>query len=62
MVVLFALLALLYVAAPALAKAVPTLDPFLTTYVATVDTWRMWLNGQMTALLEWVNAAASGAS
>lgn len=62
MVVLFGILALLYVAAPSLAKAVPMLDPLLTTYVATVDTWRMWLNGQMTALLEWVNAAASGAS
>lgn len=47
-----AILLALYVLAPGLARSVPALEPALTSYVATVDAGRLWLDGRMRAVTE----------
>ncbi len=59
MLVLFVLLLALYIFAPAIAKAVPRLDPLLSGYVTWVDQLRMWLAGRVQAIAEWLDTVAS---
>lgn len=61
-VLLAAILALVYVFAPELAKAVPQADPWLSAYVGMVDQWRMWLDGKAEDVLGWLDAAAASSS
>lgn len=61
-IALVAILALLYTYAPQLAEAVPQAEPALASYVAMVDSWRVWLDGQVSALLTWLDAAAVSSS
>ncbi len=56
---LMALLAALYVYAPQIAKAVPQVDPYLSGYVGWVDQTRLWLDGQVQSLLQWLDSIAS---
>ena len=58
-VALVAVLTLAYVFAPQIAETVPQSAPLLDSYVAAVDSWRTWLDGQMTALLTWLDDVAS---
>jgi hypothetical protein len=53
-----ALLVLIYVFAEPLAETVPQLQPTLQSYVAIVDSWRLWLNQQIDGALTWLDAAA----
>lgn len=53
---------LIYVYAPELAQAVPQTDPWVSSYVGQVDNARMWLDGQVTSLLIWLDAMASESS
>ncbi len=61
-IALVAILALLYTYAPQLAEAVPQAEPALASYVAMVDSWRVWLDRQVSALLTWLDAAAVSSS
>ncbi len=58
-VLLFVILAAIYVYAPQIAKAVPQVDPLLNAYVAWVDQTRLWLDGQIQNLLAWLDSMAS---
>ena len=53
------LLAALYIFAPAIAKAVPQVDPYLSSYVAFVDQGRSWLDGQLQGIAKWLDATAA---
>ncbi|AXI47783.1 hypothetical protein C1J03_18280 [Sulfitobacter sp. SK012] len=60
LIVLLALiLSAIYLFAPQLSAAVPALEPTLTQYVALIDQGRVWLNGQVTTFLQWLDAMAS---
>lgn len=61
-IALIAVLALLYTYAPQLAEAVPALEPVLTGYVAMIDSWRIWLDAQISSLLSWLDAAAASSN
>ncbi len=56
---IFAILALVYVFAPQLAQQVPGLDPYLSAYVAWVDGLRLWLDGHAQGALRWLDNLAS---
>lgn len=58
-VALFAVLALLYVFAPQIAQTVPALDQAMVGYVNTVDNMRRALDGQLAALLAWLENTAN---
>jgi predicted Zn finger-like uncharacterized protein len=59
-VVLIAIvLATLYVFAPAIAKAIPQVDPYLSSYVTFVDQGRSWLDGQLQSIAKWLDATAA---
>ncbi|WP_299648730.1 zinc-ribbon domain-containing protein [uncultured Tateyamaria sp.] len=62
MVLLALILGAIYVFAPAIAQSVPQADPFLSAYVAQVDSARVWLDGQVAAGLTWLDnlTAAEG--
>ncbi len=60
--VLAAALALAYVFAPQVVDAIPQAEGFMASYVATVDTWRAWLDTQISALLTWLDAAAQSSA
>lgn len=53
------LLIMLYILAPQIAKAVPAVDPWLNNYIAQVDQFRLWLDGQIQTFLAWLEQAAS---
>ncbi len=55
----FVVLALIYVFAPQLAQQVPGVDPFLSAYVAWVDGLRLWLDGYAQGVLRWLDNLAS---
>jgi predicted Zn finger-like uncharacterized protein len=55
---LVAVLVLVYVFAEPLAETVPQLQPMLQSYVAIVDSWRLWLNQKIDGALTWLDAAA----
>lgn len=57
-IVLAAILVMLYVFAPQIARAVPQVDPYLSSYVGWVDQLRVWLDGQVQDLLIWLDALA----
>ncbi|WP_299151401.1 zinc-ribbon domain-containing protein [uncultured Tateyamaria sp.] len=59
MVVLALVGGAIYVFAPQIARAVPQVDPYLSAYVAQVDQARMWLDGQVTGLLTWLDTTAA---
>lgn len=58
-VVIFALLILLYILAPSIARAVPALEGILSGYSAMIDQIRAGLDGQIKGLLSWLDAVAS---
>lgn len=60
-IALVAVLALVYAYAPQLAAAIPAAEPALTIYVSMVDDWRVWLDGQVSSLLMWLDANAATA-
>ncbi|MCZ4352695.1 zinc-ribbon domain-containing protein [Roseovarius aestuarii] len=61
LVVLIAVIAMLvYMFAPALARKLPALQGVLTDYVVWVDGLRVWLDGQIAALMAWLDTMASG--
>ncbi|MFD2740377.1 zinc-ribbon domain-containing protein [Sulfitobacter aestuarii] len=59
---LAAILALLYAYAPQIARAVPQVDPWLSAYVAQIDSARLALDAAVQDLLRWLDdkAAQSG--
>ncbi len=59
MLVLFVLLVMLYVYADQIAATVPALAGILAKYVAGVDHLRLLLDGQITALLSWLDMVAT---
>jgi len=59
MILLAVILGAIYVFAPQIAQSVPQADPYLSGYVAQVDTARAWLDGRMTSLLIWLDMLAS---
>lgn len=61
-ILLFVILALIYIYAPAIAKAVPAVDPYLNAYVAQVDALRVWFDGQVRGLLVWLDDTAASQS
>lgn len=52
----------LYVFAPKLSEQVPQAAPYLETYVTTVDKGRVWLDGQVKALLTQLDQMSSEAA
>ncbi|MEM9308252.1 MAG: zinc-ribbon domain-containing protein [Pseudomonadota bacterium] len=61
-VALVAVLALVYVFADAIAQNVPQAQDGLTAYVAMIDTWRAWVDTQVSSLLNWLDQAALSSS
>ncbi len=59
MVLLALVLGAIYVFAPQIAQALPQVDPYLSGYVAQVDSLRAWLDGHVMSLLTWLDAVAS---
>jgi predicted Zn finger-like uncharacterized protein len=53
---------IVYAFAPHLAQGTPELDPWLSAYVARVDEARMWLNGHVRDLLDWLDTVAASSS
>ena len=62
MIVIFVILALIYIYAPRISEAVPQLDGALTAYVAWVDQLRVWLDGKVQSFAQWLDAKASESS
>ncbi|MGA9250869.1 MAG: zinc-ribbon domain-containing protein [Roseobacter sp.] len=58
-VALVAVLALAYAFAPQIVNAVPQLEAPMSTYAAMIDTWRDWLDAQVTGMLSWLDQAAT---
>lgn len=56
---IFVILAVIYILAPQIAQAVPGVDPFLSAYVAWVDSLRLWLDGYVQGGLRWLDSMAS---
>ncbi|WP_299546604.1 zinc-ribbon domain-containing protein [uncultured Tateyamaria sp.] len=54
MILLAVILGAIYVFAPDIARAVPQVDPFLSAYVAQVDSARVWLDGRVATGLTWL--------
>jgi predicted Zn finger-like uncharacterized protein len=61
-VALVSVLTLIYVFADQISQMVPQAEQPLTTYVAIVDSWRLWLDERIAALLAWLDAAAASSS
>lgn len=59
MILLAVVLGAIYVTAPQIAQSVPQADPYLSDYVALVDSGRAWLDEQVTSLLTWLDTVAS---
>ena len=62
MLLIFAVLAIIYVFAQRLSAAVPALAPPLQSYVETVDKGRSWLNDKVQAMLKSLDTVAAGSS
>ncbi|WP_176248071.1 zinc-ribbon domain-containing protein [Sulfitobacter sp. HGT1] len=58
-VVLALLMLLAYVFAPQLSAAVPQLEPFLSSYVATINQARVSLDSGLQNMLQWLDTKAS---
>lgn len=61
-IILAVTLICIYVYASQIAKMIPQLSGVLKSYVALVDQARMWLDGQVTSLMQWLDSKASGAT
>lgn len=60
---LLAIVALvLYITAPQIGRAIPTLEPATSGYSGAIDDMRLWLDGQMRALLAWLDGMSSEAA
>ncbi len=57
-VILAVILILIYAFAPQIARALPAVDPLLNAYVAQVDALRLSLDGRVSGILSWLDAAA----
>ncbi|MGJ8594273.1 zinc-ribbon domain-containing protein [Sulfitobacter sp.] len=62
MLLIFAVLAIVYVFAPRLSAAVPALAAPLQSYVTTVDKGRSWLDAKVQSMLKSLDSAAAGSS
>jgi len=62
MMLIFIVLAVLYVLAPRLAAAVPALEAPLAAYVNTVDQGRVWLDEKVQGLLRSLDSMAEGSN
>ncbi len=58
-ILLAAIMLLVYVFAPQISEAVPSLDPTLNAYVNWVDTMRAWMRESIMSLLSWLEATAA---
>lgn len=56
---IFAIMALLYVYAPDIAQAAPQVDPYLSAYVGWVDQMRLLLDRQVDSAVTWLEGIAS---
>lgn len=61
-VALAAALAMGYVFAPQVVEAIPQAEAMMNTYVSTVDTWRAWLDSQISAALSWLDTATGSSA
>jgi len=61
MILLAVILGAIYAFAPDIARAVPQADPYLSAFVAQVDSARAWLDGQVAAGLTWLDDLAAPA-
>ena len=59
MIVIALVLAAIYIFAPQIARSVPQVDPFLSAYVAQVDSMRTWLDGLLQQGLQTLDDAAT---
>ncbi|MEO9575139.1 MAG: zinc-ribbon domain-containing protein [Tateyamaria sp.] len=59
MILLAVILGAIYVTAPQIADAVPQANPYLSDYVALVDSGRTWLDEKVTMTLTWLDDVAS---
>ncbi|MGB5865004.1 MAG: zinc-ribbon domain-containing protein [Sulfitobacter sp.] len=59
---IFIVLASIYILAPQLSAAVPALEAPLQAYVEIVDQGRVWLDAQITGLLQSLDSAAEGSN
>jgi predicted Zn finger-like uncharacterized protein len=62
MLVIMALVAVIYIFAPQIARAVPQVDPYLSGFVSWVDGIRGALDAQVKTILGWLDSVASQAS
>lgn len=62
MLMIFVVLAIVYVFAPRLSAAVPALASPLQSYVETVDKGRSWLDEKVQGMLKSLDSAAAGSS
>lgn len=53
------ILAAIYIYAPDIAKAVPQVDPYLSSYVSLVDQGRSWLDLKLESITKWLEATAA---
>jgi len=58
-IILAAILVSLYVFAPKISAMVPQLDGVLSDYVNAVNTWRVWLDGQVSNLMLWLDSMST---
>ncbi len=58
-VLIAVILCAVYVFAPQIAQAVPQVDPYLSGFVAQVDSARGWLDGQVRSILQALDQAAA---
>ncbi len=58
--ILFAILTAIYIAAAPIGRAVPALTPVLDRYVALVDQGRLWLDAQIEGLVSGLEAEGTG--
>lgn len=59
MLLIFVILALIYLYAPQIAQRVPAMDPLLSSYVGWVDGLRLWLDGYVQGALRGLDNMAS---
>ncbi|WP_025061180.1 zinc-ribbon domain-containing protein [Sulfitobacter guttiformis] len=60
MLLIFAVLAVIYIFAPRLSAAVPALEGPLNSYVGVIDEGRSWLDAKVQVLLKSLDTAAEG--
>ena len=61
-IVCAAILIFVYAFAPQIARAMPQVDPYLTSYVSGIDQLRLWLDGRVQGLLIWLDNMAAKSS